>query len=455
MSDTKRKTNSRGAVLPFVLLSLSVMLLLGAGMLRAALSSRQIANLYTARAVATMAADSALDLAMETAYDIRESQNTDNLEDDDPEAETEVSSAGISGFWKTAAFPGLFLAATSPFPSLENVSGWVYTSDTYTLHNSSRPAEYSFKFKTDKYFRHFEIVSYGKCRNQSKEIHAELVLRGPYFGIGTKNGFYLNVETNIQTVPSDAELELVTNSTVKRSVVLKNGVIVPGDIIVGPGANPDEVVVLNNGAGVTGTISANYEEIEFPSVTAPLLPWRAWPEPDPLTGNITITESGTYPGYETKNGDEILIQGDVTMVMAGDLRLKNSASLTIENGSALNLYLKRALTADNSAKIINANFYANGTYEEIRDATRSLKILGTPGCDYIDLKNNSELAAAIYAPDALLLLHNQADFYGAVLGGLYVDIKNSGTFYYVEGLYEPDDEHVASLKLKPGSWREK
>ncbi|WP_146684238.1 DUF7305 domain-containing protein [Limihaloglobus sulfuriphilus] len=455
MNKTEKKKNSRGAVLPFVLLVLSVTLLLGAAMLRSALSARQISNIYTARAVATMAADSALDLAMETAYYIRSTENTDMLEEYDPDAQTtEVSSAGITPILGGGIF-GLSLGPASPFASLENVAGWVYTSDTMTLHNSSKPAQCSYKFKTDKEFRKFEIVSYGNCMNQSKEIYAELILRGPYFGIGTKNGFILNVETNIQTVPADAELELVTNSIVKNSVVLKNGVVVPGDIVIGPGANPDEVVSLASGATVTGTISSNYEKIEFPSVSAPLLSSRAWPAPDPATGKITITESGTYPGYSTGNGEEIVVEGNVTMVVAGDLRLKNSASLTVASGSSLDLYLKRALTVDNSAVIQNANFDKYATAEAIRDATRCLKIFGTGGCDSIDLKNDSELAAAIYAPNAILLLHNQADFYGAVLGGLYVDIRNSGTFYFVEDLYEHDDTHIASLKLNPGSWREK
>ncbi|AQQ72004.1 Tfp pilus assembly protein PilX [Limihaloglobus sulfuriphilus] len=461
------KKRLKGIIMPFVVLVMVIMLVLGAAMLRAALSGRMIANIYTARAVATMAADSALDLAMEMSYHIRDTGNTSLLEDDEGTTaglfdnyrpswgEPSVAAAGITGFWPTANAAWLGLGDTNPFPSLEGVQGWTYSSNTFTLRNSSKPASYSFQLKTDKHFRQFELAASGSCGSETKDIHALLVLRGPWFGIGTKNGFILHVDTSLGTVPSTARLIMATNSIVKKSVVLKNGVVVPGDIVVGPGANPDEVVSLASGAGVTGTISSNYEKIEFPNVDVPLLPWRAWPAPDPSTGKITITESGTYPGYSTGNSEEIVVEGNVTMVMADTLRLKNSSTFAVGTDSALRLYLKSALIVDNSATILNENFDVNGTAESIRLAASSLKILGGPSCDYIELKNSGDMVGSIYAPDALLLLHNQADFYGALLGGLMVDIRNSGTFYYVDGLYEPDDESFAGLKLKPGTWWER
>ncbi|AQQ72167.1 hypothetical protein SMSP2_02548 [Limihaloglobus sulfuriphilus] len=461
------KKRLKGIIMPFVVLVMGVMLVLGMGMLRSALSARIIANIYTSRAMATMAADSALDLAMSMSYHIRDTRDTDLLEDDDGTTaglfdnyrpgwgEPSVAAAGITGFLQISNAAWLGIGVPEPFPMLEGVQGWTYSSDTFTLRNSSKPASYSFQIKTDKNFTQFELAASGRCANETKDIHALLVPRGPWFGIGTKNGFILHVHTSLGTVPSNAKMVMATNSIVKNSVELKNGVVVPGDIVVGPGANPDEVVSLKHGAGVTGTISTNYEKIEFPDVVAPVLPNRSWPKTKGNSNEIVIDSSGAYPGIKTKNSDVIRIEGDVEMVIDGDFSLGNGSEVRISNGSSLRLYCTSKFEAKNGSGIINENYSSGGSDESIVNAAKSFKLFGTPSCSIVNLKNSSELVGSVYAPDALLLLHNSADFYGALLGGLMVDIRNSGTFYYVDGLYEPDDESVASLKLKPGTWWER
>jgi hypothetical protein len=456
----------KGVIMPFVVLVMGVILVLGMGMLRTALSSRMIANIYTARAMATMAADSALDMAMEMSYYIRNTGDTSLLEEDQGDQaavfdnywpmgdDAVVAAAGITGFLTAANTAWLGIGDPNPFPTMEGVQGWTYDSDTITLHNSSKPATYSYKIKTNNNFTQFELYALGLCGGESKNIHAVLVLRGPYFGIGTKEGFILHVDTHLGTVPSNAKLALVTNSTVKKSVILKNGVVVPGDIVVGPGANPDDVVDIKHGAGATGTISSNYEEIEFPSVIAPELPNRSWPKTKGNSNEIVIDSSGTYPGIKTKNSDVLRIDGDIEMVIDGSFSLGNGSEIRISNGSSLRLYCTSSFEAKYGSGIVNENYNPGGSDESIVTAAKSFKLFGTPSCSIVNLKNSSELVGSVYAPDALLLLHNSADFYGALLGGLLVDIRNSGTFYYVDGLYEPEDESVASLKLKPGSWWE-
>ena len=449
---------NRGMIMPLVVLIMAVMLILGMGMLRASYSSRVIAHIYTARAAATSAADSGFDNAMDTAYLLRTTRDMDSVARVGGSSVPDVCDiSAYSPETSLCGFGGMFSGGTAAAGVLSmamaDESDYTYVSDTIPLHNTSMPASYFYTVETDASFRQFDIASYGTCGNETKEVHATLVLRGPWFGIGTKQGFILHVDTNLGTVPANSDLALVTNSTVKGSVVLKNGVVVPGDIVVGPGANPDDVVVLNHGAGATGTITSNYELIDFPDVVPPTLPNRSWPHK--VGGEYVIASSGVYPGIKTKNSDVIRVVGNVKMVIDGDLSLGNSSEIVVSAGSSLKLYFDGSFEAKYGSFITNENYAAGGDPDSIIQAAKSLKMYGTPNCAIVDLKNSSDIIGSVYAPDALLLLHNSADFYGALLGGLMVDIRNSGTFYYVDGLYDDDDDSVSGLKMKPGSWWER
>ncbi|RKX20408.1 MAG: hypothetical protein DRP35_06115 [Candidatus Zixiibacteriota bacterium] len=131
--------------------------------------------------------------------------------------------------------------------------------------------------------------------------------------------------------------------------------------------------------------------------------------------------SGTYT-YNTTT-DNFSTSSDVTLSSGtyyfSDFILKNSASLTLEPGAEVTIYVTGKFEIKNSGDI-------NSTENP------SDMIFYYQGTDF-DLKNSGALTAAIYAPNASAVLHNSGDFYGSILANT-IDAHNSAAFHYDQSL---------------------
>jgi len=238
----------------------------------------------------------------------------------------------------------------------------------------------------------------------------------------------------------DANLKVATNSTADGSVTMKNSATIKGDVAVGVGGDPETAIELGNSAEIEGQITALTEERELPPVTVPEA-IDSLPSGGTINNDTTISSSGKYSSINLGNGEKVIISGDVTLYITGDMTLGNSAELQIEEDSSLTLYLGGNFEGKNSSIVNNLT----------RDPQK-LKIYGLDSCESMRFKNSTDLYGAIYAPNADVVMDNSATVYGAVVAKNFY-MKNSGTFNYDASLREASlNDEVVYFTIK--NWHE-
>ena len=297
---------------------------------------------------------------------------------------------------------------------------------------SNSPSKYSYGLTGDP-MAGFTITSTGVCAMATKIIHSILRIGSYWEGINVKghvdlrNCGFLGVIG--PGVPSD--LTIRSNTTEINDMIFRNFVTVPGDVVCGPGGNPNVVVDAKENTIILGQTYAAPEEMLFPDVPVP---------PNMIyCGSILDDAVLSHPGryqYDTINlphNAVLRINTDVVLYVTGRMVLNNAAGVIVSPSGSLELYLGTSLEDKNSSGITN----------ETNTAVK-MKIYGLPQCTQIDLKAKSDLYAAVYAPNADIILYNAGDFYGAIAGNSF-DMRNSGDYYFDTNLSStnPDDPAAA------------
>lgn len=288
-------------------------------------------------------------------------------------------------------------------------------------------ATYSYTITGDKNSG-FAVTSIGKSGFSERRVHNRLSIESFWFGIGVKQDVDILSSTLFATIPAGSDFTIRTNSIAKDSITLFPNTEVPGDVIIGPGGDVDYAVSTKSSSIVYGDIYAAAEEIQFPDVVVPALPYKGvLPPPlasDPNIIELTSADSGIYDEIILNAGQKLHIDKDeVVIYVKNGFRLHNSAQLLVKNNlsnPSLKLYLGGKMQADYGSTIITENHLDTGT---------RLKIFGTNECESIVLMNSGDLSAAIYAPYADLEIKNSGALYGALTGDS-LTIKNSGAFYF-------------------------
>ena len=255
----------------------------------------------------------------------------------------------------------------------------------------------------------YVIESTGRSSRAVKRVACTLSLSGPFErAILTQEALVLKSGSVVDWYnyeAGDGSLKIGTNSTASGAINLSPGAIVNGDIVVGPGGDPDEVVSAS-GATVTGEIYAATQSYDFSPVTVP-----GWLESMPSEGTIntekTIISSGKYDGIGLGKGEIVIIDGPVTLYITGDTSLSNSAQLQINEtnpDASLTLYLGGNLYCKNGGFINNIT----------KDA-KKLKMYGLDSCTNLSIATDGELYGAIYVPQADMSLKNSVNIFGAVV----------------------------------------
>jgi hypothetical protein len=244
-----------------------------------------------------------------------------------------------------------------------------------------------------------------------------------------------------------------------------------GNLIAGAGTNPDPLVlddvisIPSESAFKDGTRKILSAPFELPPVDLWSLPPRDmfsttvdfhnWftsqpPVESPLPSSIIATgynkgnlssskttltpaDSGVYTNFDIAKGKTVTIQGNVAIYVTGldgataSFSGKN-ANINIAANSSLTLILGKT-----TASIVN-NVSINST-----GTAPNCLILGTEQfTGDFSLRNNAEIRAAIYMPQANYIV-SQADvhLYGAVVCD-YIDIRNNINVHYDEALGDLD-----------------
>jgi len=266
----------------------------------------------------------------------------------------------------------------------------------------------------------YTLQSTGNSGQAQRTVSCTLQLQGIFeSAIFTKEYLYMKYGATVDWYNYDADdrdMQIGTNSTEPGSIVLKNKAIINGDIAVGMGGNPDDVIV-DNGATINGETFTLTQIYELPPITVPES-LESSPSLGTINDNTTISSSAKYSNIDLGNSETVTITGDVTLYITGDITLGNAAELQIADNASLTLYLGGNFEGKNASTVNNLSMDPH-----------KLKIYGLDSCTSIGFKNSSNLYGAIYAPNADVVMFNSADMYGAITAKSF-DQRNSGAFNY-------------------------
>lgn len=252
------------------------------------------------------------------------------------------------------------------------------------------------------------IESTGRAGQAVKTVRGVLALRGPFnAAMAVRNNIVLKPNSVIDGYNYTKEgekLQLATLSTLPMQIILGKSSLVDGDVAVGFGGDPEQVI-CGPQATITGQQYALSEDIEFPTITVP-----DWLGGMPLQGTIsnptTISSSGRYSGVNIAQGEIVTIDGPVTLYVEGDISLSNSAQLQIadDDDAYLTLYLGGNLYCKNGGSVNN-----------ITQTPSKLKIYGLDTCTNLSFATAGAFYGAICTPNAMLNMKSSVEIYGSLL----------------------------------------
>ncbi len=415
----RRRTNRRGFALSLAAVMVLILSLVGFGMLRLGLETRMMAVRTTAEISARAAADAGLTKAV-----FEMNKNLVN--------------------WN-------FSNVVSPMGTVFSSANANYN---YTIEEIAKDAEY-------------RITSIGQSGRASKTVSATVVVQGAFdyalFAQGyaipkqpkppkqnppapkpLKKGGKLeikgySIDDSYSSDPSDAysgTIQLRTNNSHKRSVKLRENVVVNGDVIVGPGGDPDKVIEMKDGAAITGDAYPAPERQELLSVSLPQslengqVKDYEYKEGVPIAGNI-IYSSLIIPKEAVQE-----INGNCRIYVVGKVKVEDDAQLIVTENSSLTLYV--------GGEKFEVKKRSDGLINETEDPT-NLLIFGLDDCRKVKIENENtdDFYGAVYAPFAKVEMKINGDLYGAFVGWEVKLKKKKGgadaTFYFDRSLRSIDN----------------
>jgi hypothetical protein len=280
----------------------------------------------------------------------------------------------------------------------------------------------------------YTIESIGNSSHASKRVKSTLEMKGLFeYAIYVAENLTLRSGTTITAYNQDADdppLQIGTNSTESGAVTCKTGVTIDGDIVIGPGGDPDLVINNTTEATITGDSYPSLIKNKTPNISVPqaLLDMAS---SGAITGTKTLSSPAKYDSINLLGAstdpnkiDKVTVNGNVQIYVTGDLRLGNGDTVVIQPDASLTVFLGGNLYVDNSGAINN-----------LTKDPKKLKIYGLDTCTNIDFKNSGIFYGAIYAPQADIHLYNGFSVYGAVVGKSFTQDVDAN-FYYDMDLRE-------------------
>lgn len=377
-----------GSVLVLVLLIVLISFITGTGLLTLGAQSRVSSIHQTQDMRARSAADAGLERAVQ-----------------------EINNAVNAGTWSDSVTPNV---SNVPLP---------YSDATYSIHAQYNNATGEYK-----------ITSVGSHKDRIRNIQATLRLKGLFENaiqcrdnIILKNGTVIDtVDSTISMDPADCQEKTVigTNSIEADSVILNNGVVVNGDVVIGVGGDTSEVI-KDLGATVDRTYAMS-STVEFPPVSPPSI-FGPDTSIEIKKDEMTIGPGGDYPAtgrfsnLNMGNDTTLRVIGDCTLYITGDVNMGQSSEIILDptQDAKLTIYIDGNWNSDNNSGINNAT-----------QTPSNFKLFGTgPAGQKIDLKAKSEFYGVIYAPDADLIMFSGGDIYGSFVTNNF-ELKNPAQFLY-------------------------
>ncbi len=365
--------------------------------------------------------------------------------------------AGISA--RAAADAGFTKAMYEMNKNL-NIKPWNFSNITLVGDRvlSNANADYTYTIEEIEKDSEYKITSIGRSGRAEKTVSATVRAQSLFNYAALANGYAIpkrpkapkrlperpkplkkggkieiknyNVEgySSDSSQPYSGNLQIRTNSGHKRPVKIRENVVIHGDVIVGPGGNPNKVISKRHDAVITGATYAAAERLEAPSVTVPQfldnhpIQEYEYKEGVPIAGNVR------YDTLTLLESEVQKINGNCAIYVEGDIKIEEDAELILTKNSSVAIYVGGKLEVKkNSGGITNETM-----------VPKNLVIYGTDTCRKIKIENANHFYGAVYAPLAKVEIKNSGDLYGAFVGW---DVKlkkkkgeEHGTIYYDESL---------------------
>ena len=213
-----------------------------------------------------------------------------------------------------------------------------------------------------------------------------------------------------------------TNRTGKNSVDIKRRAKVYGNATVGPGGNPAKDIRVANNALLTGTRGTLTALEDMTPKTMPA--GGGAPFDLQLINNQTYTfTTGEYRlnKLEVEDNAVLTISGHVTLYVEDRINFKEFGTLDILAGGSLTMYAADEFVAEDDARI-NQN-----------GKPRDFVILGTAGFDKIQLKDDVLMKGAVYTPGADAQMDKNTELFGSIIADK-VNLQDDAKLHYDEAL---------------------
>jgi hypothetical protein len=220
--------------------------------------------------------------------------------------------------------------------------------------------------------------------------------------------------------------DIRTDSTSPGSITIYNNGYCGGNVIYGPSTNLNAVTL--DRSRIAGSVMAAPCSATMPDVTVPA---GAAPISSITGGSNTISGTMSIPAG-TYYCDSISLSGHSAVTTTGRVYLYVTGNMSIGGNGILN----------------------NGDVAGGSSLASNLIIYGTPTCTSVSISGNGALTAAVYAPQADIVLNgggSSGEVYGS-LAGKTVSFNGNGTvLHYDEALQEV---RGVVTGMSPKSWEE-
>ncbi|MCI0498834.1 MAG: hypothetical protein L0Y36_04010 [Planctomycetales bacterium] len=317
----------------------------------------------------------------------------------------------------------------------QKLAAGTWTLDDVPLYNAQPligcDADYTVAF-TGNLAGGYHVTSTGHCGGRTRTVRVTLLLTNPFaqdYAVLSRSSIAFKSKSRVggynsaDPLDTDVAARIGTFSTADGAIDIYNGSTVDADVVVGPGGDPQEVVNLHGGS-VEREYFVMPVPLQLPVIEAP--DYTASRGPLSVKNNVELlaSDSGKYTSIAVAKGKTLTIGGDLKLYVTGKIDLGSAAKIEVKEAASLDLYFDGDLDAKNSAGICNAS----------RVPSR-VKLFGTGSNQKIDLKNDGALYGVVYAPEADMTVHNEADVYGSVIVNRF-ELKNGGDVCYDKALKE-------------------
>ena len=232
---------------------------------------------------------------------------------------------------------------------------------------------------------------------------------------------------------------IATNTTNANQVQLTNEADIKGSVYVGIGGDPAVVIQDDSSGGISGSITSLTESLQLPVLTEPTGLGASIGNVIYEAGTQTLSSNLHVDSWEVNNFATVQVSGDIIVLCEDDFRIENFATIDLMSGATLTVYVKGQLPNDVDDVVIANSAQVNTASADPNRMT--INYLGTSG---VKVTNSARAYVTLVAPNAHVLLEDQAKLYGGIVADsiglqgnaeLHIDVKS--TSYAVRWIDQP------------------